>query len=44
MQTVREGLTTGTRMVGTPSAELLFQLCRNPRAAAPEQPRRAENQ
>ncbi len=44
MQTVREGLTSGTRLVGTPSAELLFQLCRNPRAAAPEPPRRAENQ
>ena len=44
MQTVREGLTSGTRLVGTPSAELLFQLCRNPRGAAPEQPRRAENQ
>lgn len=44
MQTVREGLTSGTRLVGTPSADLLFQLCRNPRAAAPEQPRRAENQ
>lgn len=44
MQTVREGPTSGTRLVGTPSADLLFQLCRNPRAAAPEQPRRAENQ
>jgi membrane protease subunit HflC len=42
MQTVREGLATGTRLVGTPSAELLFQLCKNPRPAA-EPPRRAEN-
>ncbi len=45
MQTVREGLTSGTRMVGTPSAELLFQLCRNPRqGAAPAEPRRADSQ
>jgi membrane protease subunit HflC len=45
MQTVREGLTSGTRLVGTPSSELLFQLCRNPRpTAAPAEPRRAENQ
>jgi membrane protease subunit HflC len=48
MQTVREGLTSGTRLVGTPSSELLFQLCRNPRPtaapAAPAEPRRAENQ
>ncbi len=45
MQTVREGLSTGTRLVGTPSAELLFQLCRTPRqSAAPAEPRRAENQ
>jgi hypothetical protein len=44
MQTVRDGLATGTRLVGTPSAELLFQLCKNPRAgAAPAEPRRAEN-
>jgi len=44
MQTVREGLATGTRLVGTPSAELLFQLCKNPRAGtAPAEPRRAEN-
>ena len=44
MQTVREGLTTGTRLVGTPSAEILFQLCRNSRAGqAPAAPRRAEN-
>jgi len=42
MQTVRDGLATGTRLVGTPSAELLFQLCKNPRPAA-EPPRRAEN-
>jgi membrane protease subunit HflC len=42
MQTVREGLASGTRLVGTPSAELLFQLCKNPRPAA-EPPRRAEN-
>lgn len=42
MQTVREGLSTGTRLVGTPSAELLFQLCRNPRQS-PAEPRRAEN-
>lgn len=45
MQTVREGLSTGTRLVGTPSAELLFQLCRNPRqSAAPAEPRRAEKE
>jgi membrane protease subunit HflC len=43
MQTVRDGLASGTRLVGTPSAELLFQLCKNPRAATSEQPRRAEN-
>lgn len=44
MQTVREGLTSGTRLVGTPSAELLFQLCKNPRTGtAPAEPRRAEN-
>lgn len=43
MQTVREGLSINTRLVGTPSAELLFQLCRNPRqSAAPAEPRRAE--
>jgi membrane protease subunit HflC len=44
MQTVRDGLATGTRLVGTPSSELLFQLCKNPRPAAAEPPRRAENQ
>jgi membrane protease subunit HflC len=44
MQTVREGLTNGTRLVGTPSAELLFQLCRNPQPAATEAPRRAQSQ
>jgi len=44
MQTVRDGLSIGTRLVGTPSAELLFQLCKNPKpAAAPGEPRRAEN-
>jgi len=44
MQTVREGLASGTRLVGTPSAELLFQLCKNPRTGtAPAEPRRAEN-
>ena len=42
MQTVREGLATGTRLVGTPNAEMLFQLCRTPRPGA-EPPRRAEN-
>ena len=43
MQTVRDGLATGTRLVGTPSAELLFQLCKNPRTSAPApEPRRAE--
>jgi membrane protease subunit HflC len=42
MQTVREGLATGARLVGTPNAEMLFQLCRTPRSAA-EPPRRAEN-
>lgn len=35
MQTVREGLGTGTRLVGMPNAELLFQLCRTPAAGAP---------
>lgn len=44
MQTVREGLASGTRLVGSPSAELLFQLCKNPRPAAAEPPRRAESQ
>jgi membrane protease subunit HflC len=45
MQTVRDGLASGgTRLVGTPSADLLFQLCKNPQpASAAEQPRRAEN-
>jgi membrane protease subunit HflC len=44
MQTVREGLATGTRLVGTPTPELLFQFCRStPRAAGatPNEPRRA---
>jgi hypothetical protein len=40
MQTVRDGLATSTRLVGTPSAELLFQLCKNPGATT--EPRRAE--
>jgi membrane protease subunit HflC len=40
MQTVRDGLATGTRLVGTPSAELLFQLCKNPQTGTGE--RRAE--
>ncbi len=45
MQTVRDGLANGTRLVGTPSSELLFQLCRNPQpGSAPAEPRRAENQ
>lgn len=45
MQSVRDGLSNGTRLVGTPSSEMLFQLCRNPRpgTAAAEPPRRAEN-
>jgi membrane protease subunit HflC len=33
MQSVRDGLATNTRFVGTPSGELLFQLCQNPRRA-----------
>jgi membrane protease subunit HflC len=33
MQTVREGLNAGTRLVGAPSGEMLFQLCNNPRGA-----------
>ncbi len=33
MQTVREGLATGTRLVGTPKADILFELCRTPQAA-----------
>ena len=41
MQTVREGLATGTRLVGTPSAKILFQLCKNPSMGQTE--RRAEN-
>jgi membrane protease subunit HflC len=43
MQTVREGLTAGTRLVGTPSAELLFQLCKNASPGSSTEPRRAEN-
>jgi membrane protease subunit HflC len=43
MQTVRDSLSTGTRLVGTPSAELLFQLCKNTRqGAAPAESRKAE--
>ena len=43
MQTVRDGLSTGTRLVGTPSAEILFQLCKNPgNPTTPAEPRRAE--
>jgi membrane protease subunit HflC len=43
MQTVRDGLASGTRLYGTPSSDLLFQLCKNPRTTPAEQPRRAEN-
>jgi membrane protease subunit HflC len=44
MQTVRDGLSSGTRLVGMPSADLLLQLCRNPRTGpGPSEPRRAEN-
>ncbi len=43
MQTAREGLSTGTSLVGTPSADLLFQLCKTPRTGdASAEPRRAE--
>ncbi len=42
MQTVRDGLASGsTRLVGMPSAEILIQLCKNPRPGQTE-PRRAE--
>jgi len=41
MQTVREGLMTGARFVGTPSADMLFQLCRGSGAGQSE-PRKAE--
>lgn len=40
MQTVRDGLSTGTRFVGTPSADMLFQLCRG-QGAGQSEPRRA---
>jgi membrane protease subunit HflC len=40
MQTVRDGLSTGTRFVGTPSADMLFQLCRGAGAGQSE-PRKA---
>ncbi|MCW5772737.1 MAG: protease modulator HflC [Rhodospirillaceae bacterium] len=33
MRTVREGLGSGTRLVGVPSADLLLQLCRTPKPA-----------
>jgi membrane protease subunit HflC len=41
MQTVREGLSTGTRFVGAPSADLLLQFCREPRLGSSPEPRRA---
>jgi len=40
MQTVRDGLATGTRFVGTPSADMLFQLCRG-QGAGQSEPRKA---
>jgi len=37
MQTVREGLNEGTRLVGTPSADMLFQLCKGAGAGQTDQ-------
>ena len=43
MQTVKDGLSTGTRLIGTPSSDLLFQLCKNTRqGAAPDDTKKAE--
>jgi membrane protease subunit HflC len=43
MQTVKDGLSTGTRLIGTPSSDLLFQLCKNTRqGAASDDTKKAE--
>ena len=43
MQTVKDGLSTGTRLIGSPSSDLLFQLCKNTRqGAAPDDTKKAE--
>ena len=43
MQTVKDGLATGTRLIGTPSSDLLFQLCKNTRqGAASDDTKKAE--
>ena len=42
MQTVRDGINTGTRFVGVPSADTMFQLCRTSGTGQSTEPRRAE--